>query len=164
MSVGIDHDTAEFAVNAIRTWWHTMGKQRYPNARKLMITADSGGSNGRRNRLWKKELQRFADEENLEILVRHFPPGTSKWNKIEHRLFSFISMNWKGQPLETYEIIVNLIGATTNKAGLKVECSLDDGYYETGIKVTNEEMADLNLYEEHWRGDWNYRILPKDNS
>lgn len=162
VSVGISHDTAEFAVSSIRNWWHSMGRERYPNARKLMITADSGGSNGRRNRLWKVELQRFADEENLEILVRHYPPGTSKWNKIEHRMFSFISMNWKGQPLRSYEIIVNLIGATTNRSGLKIKCSLDDNEYEKGIKVTDEELGNLNLFEEHWRGDWNYRILPRD--
>ncbi len=160
VSVGISADTAEFAVNSIRTWWSTMGKERYPDARKIMITADGGGSNGSRNRLWKKELQNFADETGLEILVRHFPPGTSKWNKIEHRLFSFISMNWRGRPLETLEVIVNLIGSTTNRSGLKVECSLDEREYEKGIRVTDEEMSDVNLFRDSWRGDWNYRIIP----
>lgn len=160
VSVGISADTAEFAVNSIRTWWSTMGKERYPDARKIMITADGGGSNGSRNRLWKKELQNFADETGLEILVRHFPPGTSKWNKIEHRLFSFISMNWRGRPLETLEVIVNLIGSTTNRSGLKVECSLDKREYEKGIRVSDEEMSDINLFRDSWRGDWNYRIIP----
>ena len=160
VSVGTYADTAEFAVNSIRTWWSTMGKERYPDARKIMITADGGGSNGSRNRLWKKELQNFADETGLEILVRHFPPGTSKWNKIEHRLFSFISMNWRGGPLETLEVIVNLIGSTTNRSGLKVECSLDEREYEKGIRVTDEEMSDVNLFRDSWRGDWNYRIIP----
>ena len=160
VSVGISADTAEFAVNSIRTWWSTMGKERYPDARKIMITADGGGSNGSRNRLWKKELQNFADETGLEILVRHFPPGTSKWNKIEHRLFSFISMNWRGRPLETLEVIVNLIGSTTNRSGLKVECSLDEREYEKGIRVSDEEMSDINLFRDSWRGDWNYRIIP----
>ena len=160
VSVGISADTAEFAVNSIRTWWSTMGKERYPDARKIMITADGGGSNGSRNRLWKKELQNFADETGLEILVRHFPPGTSKWNKIEHRLFSFISMNWRGRPLETLEVIVNLIGSTTNRSGLKVECSLDEREYEKGIRVSDEEMGDINLFRDSWRGDWNYRIIP----
>ena len=160
VSVGISADTAEFAVNSIRTWWSTMGEERYPDARKIMITADGGGSNGSRNRLWKKELQNFADETGLEILVRHFPPGTSKWNKIEHRLFSFISMNWRGRPLETLEVIVNLIGSTTNRSGLKVECSLDEREYEKGIRVSDEEMSDINLFRDSWRGDWNYRIIP----
>ena len=160
VSVGISADTAEFAVNSIRTWWSTMGKERYPDARKIMITADGGGSNGSRNRLWKKELQNFADETGLEIFVRHFPPGTSKWNKIEHRLFSFISMNWRGRPLETLEVIVNLIGSPTNRSGLKVECSLDEREYEKGIRVSDEEMGDINLFRDSWRGDWNYRIIP----
>lgn len=137
-----------------------MGKERYPDARKIMITADGGGSNGSRNRLWKKELQNFADETGLEILVRHFPPGTSKWNKIEHSLFSFISMNWRGRPLETLEVIVNLIGSTTNRSGLKVECSLDEREYEKGIRVSDEEMSEINLFRDSWRGDWNYRIIP----
>lgn len=161
VSVGTSADTAEFAANSIRSWWHRMGKERYPDARKLMITADGGGSNGSRNRLWKMELQRFADETGMEILVRHYPPGTSKWNRIEHRMFSFISMNWRGRPLETYEIIVNLIASTTNRSGLRIDCALDEREYEKGIKVTDEEFFDLNLFRDHWRGDWNYRLLPR---
>ena len=161
VSVGMSADTAEFAVNSIRTWWSTMGKERYPDARKLMIAADGGGSNGSRNRLWKVELQRFANDSGLEIRVRHFPPGTSKWNKIEHRLFSFISMNWKGRPLESYEIIVNLIGSTTNRSGLKVNCGLDEKEYEKGIKVSKDEVEDLNLFRDHWHGEWNYSIFPE---
>ena len=160
VSVGMSADTAELAVNTIRTWWATMGKERYPDARKIMIAADGGGSDGPRNKLWKVELQKFANESGLEIRVRHFPPGTSKWNKIEHRLFSFISMNWRGRPLESYEIIVNLIGPTTNRSGLKVKCDLDKKEYEKGIKVPNEENG-LNLYRDHWHGEWNYIILPK---
>lgn len=161
VSVGISADTAEFAVNSIRSWWNTMGTERYPEARKLMITADSGGSNGRRNRLWKTELQRFADESGLEILIRHFPPGTSKWNKIEHRLFSFISMNWRGRPLESYKVIVNLIGSTTNRTGLRVNCDMDRRSYEKGIRISDEEMDGLNIYKDRWHGDWNYRIVPQ---
>ncbi len=161
VSVGMSADTAEFAVNSIRTWWNAMGKERYPEAGKLMIAADGGGSNGSRNRLWKVELQKFANESGLEIRVRHFPPGTSKWNKIEHRLFSFISMNWRGRPLESYEIIVNLIGATTNKSGLKVKCGLDEREYEKGIRISDDEMEGLNLFRDHWHGEWNYSILPE---
>ena len=162
VSVGISHDTAQFAVNSIRSWWQLMGKERYPDADSLMITADSGGSNGRRNRLWKSELQKFADETGMVVLVRHFPPGTSKWNKIEHRLFSFISMNWAGKPLSSIGLIVNLIGNTTTKSGLKVRCQLDRCEYRKGIKITDEEMENLNLIEEEWRGDWNYRLVPKN--
>lgn len=160
VSVGISHDTARFAVNSIRGWWHEMGKERYPDADHLMITADSGGSNGRRNRLWKAELQRFANETGMTILVRHFPPGTSKWNKIEHRLFSFISMNWAGKPLTSLGLIVNLIGSTRTRSGLMVRCKIDDGNYAKGIRITDDEMKELNLIEEEWRGDWNYRIVP----
>ena len=160
--VGISSDTAEFAVNSIREWYLTMGSLRYPNAKQLMITADGGGSNGSRNRLFKRELQKFATEFQLAVHVFHYPPGTSKWNKIEHRLFAQISRNWRGQPLETLEIIVNLIAATKTKTGLKVECKIDPNEYEKGIKVSDEEMAGLNLLRRAWRGDWNYVILPRD--
>ncbi len=145
VSVGVSSDTAEFAVNSIRSWWATMGRETYPEATMLMITVDCDGSNSRRNRLWKCELQRFADETGLTVAVRHFPPGTSKWNKIEHRLFSFISMNWHGKPLTSYEIIVNLIGNTTNSSELKVRCELDLREYAKGIKVLDEEMNFLNI-------------------
>ena len=160
VNVGISSDTAEFAVNSIRQWYLTMGSLRYPNAKKLMITADGGGSNGSRNRLFKRELQKFATEFQLEVHVFHYPPGTSKWNKIEHRLFAQISRNWRGKPLETLEIIVNLIAATKTKTGLQVECQLDTNEYETGIKVSDKEMASLNLVRKTWRGDWNYVIFP----
>lgn len=160
VNVGISSDTAEFAVNSIRTWWSLMGKERYPDARKLMITADCGGSNGYRNRLWKKALQDFANESGLEILVRHYPPGTSKWNKIEHRMFSYISMNWRGRPLESLQVIVNLIGSTTTRTGLRVKCTVDEHVYEKGIKIDDEEMRSINLFEDHFHGEWNYRILP----
>ena len=158
--VGISSDTAEFAVNSIREWYLTMGSRRYPNAKQLMITADGGGSNGSRNRLFKRELQKFATEFQLAVHVFHYPPGTSKWNKIEHRLFAQISRNWRGQPLETLEIIVSLIAATKTKTGLNVECKIDPNEYEKGIKVSDEEMAGLNLIRRAWRGDWNYVILP----
>ncbi len=160
ISVGISHDTASFAVNSIYAWWDSMGKARYPNAKKIYITADGGGSNGSRNRLWKVELQEFANKTNLEVEVSHFPPGTSKWNKIEHRLFSFISKNWRGRPLETLEIVVKLIAATTTSQGLKVGCGVDPNEYKTGIKVTDEELSMVNLYLNEFHGDWNYRILP----
>lgn len=161
VNVGIDHDTAAFAVASIRSWWDTMGITVYPNATDLMITADSGGSNGYRRRLWKAELQKFADESGLSIHVTHLPPGTSKWNKIEHRLFSFISQNWKGQPLVSHEVIVNLIGATRTTKGLTVECRLDKNQYPKGIKVTDEEMAELNIERSDFHGEWNYIIRPR---
>jgi hypothetical protein len=160
VSVGTDHDTATFAVNAIRRWWRTMGKKRHPKAKRLMITADGGGSNGYRVRLWKLELQRLADELQLPVTVCHLPPGTSKWNKIEHRLFSFISINWRGKPLRSYRTIVQLIAATTTKAGLKVRAELDERRYPKGIKVTDEQMAKLNLSRHSFHGDWNYTISP----
>ena len=163
VSVGISHDTAQFAVNSIRSWWEYMGKERYQDAKALMITADSGGSNGRRNRLWKTELQRLANDTGLEILVRHYPPGTSKWNKIEHRLFSFISMNWAGKPLTSLEVIVNLIGNTQTRSGLRVECRLDKNEYSKGIKVCDEDLKNITLIADDWRGDWNYRILPNNS-
>lgn len=163
VNVGISSDTAEFAVNSIREWYQTMGRQRYPNAKRLMITADGGGSNGSRNRLFKRELQKFATDFQIEVHVFHFPPGTSKWNKIEHRLFAQISRNWRGKPLETLAIIVSLIAATTTKSGLKVSCKLDRNLYETGIKVSDAEMASLHLVRHTWRGDWNYVILPGES-
>jgi hypothetical protein len=161
VSLGIDHDTASFAVNAIRRWWQIMGQQRYPNARRLTITADGGGSNGTRVRLWKLELQKLADELGLAITVCHLPPGTSKWNKIEHRLFSFITQNWRGKPLVSHQVIVQLIAATTTKAGLTVRCELDPNSYPAGIKVADAELATINLHRHHFHGEWNYTISPK---
>jgi len=161
VSLGIDHDTASFAVNAIRRWWQTMGQQRYPKARRLTITADGGGSNGARVRLWKLELQRLADELGLAITVCHLPPGTSKWNKIEHRLFSFITQNWRGKPLVSHQVIVQLIAATTTKAGLTVRCELDPNSYPAGIKVADAQLATINLQRHDFHGDWNYTIAPR---
>jgi hypothetical protein len=160
VSVGVDHDTATFAVETIRRWWKAMGSCLYPNATRLLITADGGGSNGSRVRLWKVELQRFANESGLTISVCHLPPGTSKWNKIEHRLFSFISQNWRGKPLVTHQVIVNLIAATTTKTGLKVRCEVDDNIYPKGRKVTDAEMAMVNLQPNPFHGEWNYKIMP----
>ena len=164
VSVGIDHDTSAFAVESIRRWWHSMGRKRYPQAKRLLITADSGGSNGYRVRLWKRELQKLADETGLAISVCHFPPGTSKWNKIEHRLFSFISQNWRGKPLVSHEVIVNLIAATTTKRGLRVECRIDTNVYPKGVKVTDSEMRTLNIERDAFHGEWNYTISPKDTT
>jgi Rhodopirellula transposase DDE domain len=161
VSVGIDHDTAAFAVNAIRSWWMIMGRSRYLGAHTLTITADGGGSNGSRVRLWKVELQKLADELGLTVVVLHLPPGTSKWNKIEHRLFSFISRNWRGRPLIDYRTIVELIGATTSTAGLTVRCELDENLYPAGIKVSDEEMAELNILRDDFHGEWNYTIKPR---
>jgi hypothetical protein len=161
VSVGIDHDTAAFAVNAIRSWWKTMGLSRYRDAHSLTITADGGGSNGSRVRLWKLELQKLADELGLTIVVVHLPPGTSKWNKIEHRLFSFISRNWRGRPLTDYRTIVELIGATTSTAGLTVRCQLDENLYPAGIKVSDQEMAELHILRHDFHGEWNYTIKPR---
>ena len=160
VSVGIDHDTGAFAVNSIRRWWQTMGRKRYPDARKLLINADGGGSNGSRVRLWKRELQALADELNLEITVCHLPPGTSKWNKIEHRLFSFISQNWRGRPLVCHQTIVQLIAATTTEAGLTVQSEIDTNRYPKGIKVSDAEMEALNLHRHAFHGEWNYTIKP----
>ena len=160
VSVGVSSDTAEFAVESIRCWWKRLGYRRHCQARRLLITADSGGSNSSRNRLWKVELQRLSDETGLEIEVCHFPPGTSKWNKIEHRLFCHVTRNWRGQPLETYEIVVNLIGSTTTETGLKVYAKLDAGTYEKGRKVPDEEFARVNLRPSRFHGEWNYVIRP----
>jgi transposase len=161
VSIGIDHDTASFAVATIRRWWHVMGQEKYPQTKRLMITADGGGSNGSRLRLWKLELQTLADETGLAIAVSHFPPGTSKWNKIEHRLFSFISKNWRGQPLTSLQVIVNLIAGTTTRKGLKVHAEIDQRSYPAGIKVPDSEMKLINLRREVFHGEWNYEILPR---
>ncbi|MGH7208496.1 MAG: ISAzo13 family transposase [Nitrospiraceae bacterium] len=160
VSVGIDHDTATFAARTIGRWWRKMGRPRYRRARALLITADAGGSNGARVRLWKWELQRLANRTGLAITVCHLPPGTSKWNKIEHRLFSYISSNWRGQPLVSLAVIVNLIGATRTAAGLRVRCELDRGEYPQGHNVTDVQMATLNLVPHRFHGDWNYTIQP----
>jgi hypothetical protein len=160
VSVGTDHDTASFAVNAIRRWWRTMGTKRYRKATRLMISADGGGSNGYRVRLWKVELQKLADELKLPITVCHLPPGTSKWNKIEHRLFSFITINWRGKPLRSYRIIVQLIAATTTDAGLKVRAELDENKYPKAVKVSDAQLAAVNLSRHSFHGDWNYTIAP----
>jgi len=158
VSVGIDHDTAQFATASLRRWWQEMGAGRFPRATKLMITADGGGSNGSRNRLWKIALQTLADELGLDLEICHFPPGTSKWNKIEHRLFSFITKNWRGRPLTSYQVIVNLIAHTTTKAGLVVKAALDTSHYETGIEVTDEELARVKITPAKFHGEWNYCI------
>lgn len=158
VSVGTDHDTAEFAVESIRRWWNKMGRLRYPDAYKLLITADCGGSNGYRVRLWKIALQRFSNETGLSISVCHFPPGTSKWNKIEHRMFSYISMNWRGKPLISHETIVNLIGGTTTRTGLSINAELDNNSYEKGIHVSDEELKLINLTKAKFHGEWNYTI------
>lgn len=161
VSVGIDHDTAEFAVASIRRWWTEMGQERFPNAAQLLITADGGGSNSSRNRLWKKSLQALADELQLTLQVCHFPPGTSKWNKIEHRLFCFITKNWRGHPLTSYEVIVNLIANTSTTTGLKVQAALDSNSYELGITVSDEDLKRLKLTPAKFHGEWNYTIKPR---
>lgn len=160
ISVGVTHDTAQFAVATIGRWWRRMGRRMYPKACCLLITADSGGSNGVRVRLWKWELRRFANATGLTIHVHHLPPGTSKWNKIEHRLFSFISQNWRGRPLLTRAAIVNLIAGTRTRTGLKVRCVLDRRVYSKAVKVTDEQMARINLLPHSFHGDWNYTIRP----
>lgn len=163
VSVGIDHDTPEFAVESIYCWWRQMGRKTYPDARELLITADGGGSNGSRVRLWKVALQRLADTTGLKIAVCHFPPGTSKWNKIEHRMFCHITRNWRGRPLESHEVIVNLIASTTTTKGLRVRAALDTDAYPTGIKVEDATMAALHLIPDKFHGDWNYTIAPADS-
>ena len=160
VSVGTNHDTASFAVNAIRKWWQTMGEKRYPHAHRLMVTADGGGSNGYRVRLWKVELQKLADELKIPITVCHLPTGTSKWNKIEHRLFSFITINWRGKPLRDYRTIVQLIAATTTEAGLTVQAALDENKYPDGIKISDDELASINILRHAFLGDRNYTISP----
>ncbi len=161
VSVGTDHDTAAFAVEAIRRWWQTMGQALYPGATRLLVTADAGGSNGYRLRLWKTELQKLADETGLEIAVCHFPPGTSKWNKIEHRLFSAITLNWRGKPLVSHEVIVKLIAATTTRTGLRVRSALDANAYPAGVRVSDADMATLYLRPDAFHGEWNYSLLPR---
>jgi hypothetical protein len=161
VSVGIDHDTAEFACASIQRWWSAMGSARFPRASKLLITADGGGSNSSRNRLWKKSLQGLSDELGITLNVCHFPPGTSKWNKIEHRLFCFLTKNWRGRPLTTYEVIVNLIASTTTKTGLTVQAAVDPRRYEIGIEVSDEELAQLCITRARFHGEWNYSIRPR---
>ncbi len=161
VSVGVDHDTAEFATNSIRRWWVQMGQRRFPRAGELLITADGGGSNGYRSRLWKLSLQKLADETGLKLFICHFPPGTSKWNKIEHRLFSFITLNWRGRPLVSHQAVVNLIAGTTTRAGLIVKAALDTNHYETQIKVTDQELAQLRMTRHEFHGDWNYTLKPR---
>jgi hypothetical protein len=161
VNVGIDADTAAFAVESIRRWWQRLGQARYPKARRLTITADCGGSNGARVRLWKRELQRFADETGLAVTVAHLPPGTSKWNRIEHRLFAFISQNWRGKPLVSHQVIIQLISATTTDTGLTVTCDIDQGRYPKGIEVSDAEMAAINIQRNAFHGEWNYTISPK---
>jgi hypothetical protein len=158
VTVGCSHDTSRFAVESIRRWWREMGQPFYPQAEAVLICADSGGSNGYRLRLWKVELQRWAQETGLDVTVCHYPPGTSKWNKIEHRLFSYITMNWRGRPLVSYQVVVNLIGATTTETGLRVQADLDTEVYPTKVKVTDKEMATVNLHPHHFHGEWNYTI------
>jgi hypothetical protein len=160
VSLGDHHDTAAFAVNAVRRWWQILGVARYPRASKLLITADAGGSNSYRNRMFKVELGRLAAETGLEITVCHYPPGTSKWNKVEHRLFSFITKNWRGRPLTCYRTIVELIGATKTKSGLRVLAEWDQGYYPTGVEISDEQLADVPLQPHDWHGEWNYTIAP----
>jgi hypothetical protein len=161
VSVGVDHDTAEFAVETVRRWWRHMGRQTYPRAKRLLITADGGGSNGSRCRLWKVELQRLANETGLRISVCHFPPGTSKWNKIEHRMFCHMTENWRGRPLVSREVVVNLIGHTTTKTGLAIRSALDENSYPTGREVTAQQLESLAITQEKFHGEWNYTIQPR---
>jgi Rhodopirellula transposase DDE domain len=161
VSVGTDHDTAEFAVATIRRWWRQMGMHTYPHVQTLLVIADAGGSNGWRTRLWKAELQRLANALGLTIAVCHLPPGTSKWNKIEHRMFAHITQNWRGRPLISHEVIINLIGHTTTKTGLQIRAELDTQFYPTGRKITDEEFAQIQIEHDAFQGEWNYKILPK---
>jgi hypothetical protein len=161
VNVGIDHDTAQFAVHSIRRWWKQMGQRRFPQAAELLVTADGGGSNSSRSRLWKLSLQGLADELGLKLVVCHFPPGTSKWNKIEHRMFSFITQNWRGKPLVSHQAIVNLIASTTTRTGLIVKAALDTNHYDTKIKVTDAELGRLKLKRHDFHGEWNYTISPR---
>ena len=161
VNVGKSYDTSSFAVESIRRWWIDMGKVEYPKAKKILITADGGGSNGYKRRLWKTELQQFCNEFQLEVSVCHLPPGTSKWNKIEHKLFSFITMNWRGKPLESFETVVSLISSTTTTKGLEVKSVLDENEYKKGIVVDDEEMKMLKITSHKFHGEWNYTIKPK---
>ena len=162
VSVGVDHDTAEFAVASIARWWALMGERSYPGAREILILADGGGSNGSRNRLWKYAIQKWAQPEDLKVAVCHFPPGTSKWNKTEHRMFCHISQNWRGKPLITHEVVVSLIGSTRTKSGLRIKAELDKANYPTGRKITGEQMAELQIERADFHGEWNYLISPRD--
>jgi hypothetical protein len=164
VSVGTDHDTAEFAVETVRRWWRQMGQNTYPQATELLLIADGGGSNGVRTRLWKTELQALADETGLHLAVSHLPPGTSKWNKIEHRLFAYITQNWRGRPLVSHEVIVNLIGNTTTHTGLHVQAALDPNLYPTGKKVTDDALAAVHIERDEFHGEWNYIIMPRDST
>ena len=164
VNVGISHDTAEFAVESVRRWWRWIGRRGYPTAARLLLCADGGGSNGSRNRAWKYHLQQFADQSGLAITVCHYPPGTSKWNKIEHRMFSFISLNWQGKPLVSYETVINLIGATRTATGLRVKAKLDTKFYEAGVKITDEEMGQINLRTHRTNPEWNYTISPSNHA
>jgi len=164
VNVGVTHETAEFAVESIRRWWQQFGHQQYPRARRMLICADGGGSNGSRNRAWKFYLQRLTDELGLPVTVCHYPPGTSKWNKIEHRMFSFISINWRGQPLVSFETIINMISATTTKSGLKVQALLDTNMYETGLKISDQQLSELQVRRHEVNGQWNYTITPRSKS
>jgi hypothetical protein len=164
VNVGMDHDTAAFAVESLRRWWNEVGRFQYQGAKRLLISADGGGSNGSRVRLWKWELQQWADEIGLAINVCHLPPGTSKWNKIEHRLFAWISQNWRGKPLTSYAVILKLIAATTTEAGLTVRCQLDTNSYPAGRKVSDEDMASIRLVPDAFHGEWNYTILPHEHA
>ena len=164
VSVGIDHDTACFAAEAIHCWWKKMGSRRYPEASQLLIMADGGGSNSRRCRRWKVALPRLAERLQMPVFVCHFPPGTSKWNKIEHRRFSHITQNWRGRPLASHEVIIQLIAATTTAQGLTIQAEFDAGSYPTGLKVTKEQLANLNLQRDGFHGEWNYCILPTDQA
>jgi Rhodopirellula transposase DDE domain len=161
VSAGTDHDTAAFAVESVRRWWKAAGRDEYPAARRLLVTADAGGSNGYRTRAWKAELAALAAGTGLEITVCHFPPGTSKWNKVEHRLFSHITMNWRGRPLTSHEVIVQTIAATTTRTGLRVRAELDDSTYDTGVKISDRQMDALPLTRHNWHGDWNYTLRPE---
>ncbi len=163
VNVGINHDTAEFAIESIRRWWLSMGIHLYEGATELLITADCGGSNGYRLRLWKTQLQELANEFGLTIQVAHFPPGTSKWNKIEHRMFCLITENWRGRPLTSREVVINLIGNTTSKKGLKIQATLDENQYQKGIKVSDKELSSVCLERSEFHGDWNYRIIPQNS-
>jgi hypothetical protein len=164
VNVGTDHDTPVFAVASIGAWWNLVGRKRYPDAKDLFITADAGGSNGYRSRVWKAELQRLADRHGIAIHVSHFPPGTSKWNKVEHRLFSFITINWRGRPLRSYETVINLISNTTNRGGLVVRAKLDKRRYPIGKRISNKEMKTLNIERDSFRGDWNYIVRPRQTT
>lgn len=162
VSVGVDHDTAEFAAETLRRWWRKMGKEQYPEAKDLLVVADAGGSNGYRIRLWKRELQHFADEMGLRVSVSHLPPGTSKWNRIEHRMFSFITKNWRGRPLVSHEVIVNLITNTRTRMGLRIDAALDTNAYPKGLKITDQEFAQFRIERDGFHGEWNYTIIPRN--